>query len=246
MMRTFVFGILADVDRRLVWRDPLLKWVLLLPVGLGILFRILIPQAREALLRATGVDIAPYYPLFMGGYLMNAAGIVGMVIGFLLLDERDARTLAALRVTPVSIRRYLAYRISGPLAVATATTLLGYALIGITPLPFGPLLAISIVGGMSAPLIALVLATAAPNKVAGLAVVKVLNGINLLPLAAYFLPTPAQYVAGVIPAYWPMRALWSAAQGESFLAYLGAGCLGSALAVAIVTHLFERQLLRSA
>jgi hypothetical protein len=31
---------------------------------------------------------------------MTAPGMVDMVIGFLLLDERDARTLAALRVTP--------------------------------------------------------------------------------------------------------------------------------------------------
>jgi fluoroquinolone transport system permease protein len=240
------FTVLADADRRLVWRDPLLKWVLLLPVGLALLFRILIPQAHETLLRATGVDIAPYYPLIMGGYLMNAPGIVGMVIGFLLLDERDARTLTALRVTPVSIRRYLAYRISGPLVVATATTLIGYPLIGITPLPFGQLLAISVVAGLSAPLIALVLATAAPNKVAGLAVVKVLNGVNLLPIAAYFLPTPAQYLAGVIPTYWPMRVFWSAAQHESYSVYLAIGCLAGAFALAVAVRLFERQLLRRA
>ena len=44
----------------------------------------------------------------MGGYLMTAPGIVGMVVGFLLLDERDERTLSALRVTPLSMRRYLA------------------------------------------------------------------------------------------------------------------------------------------
>jgi fluoroquinolone transport system permease protein len=111
MTRTWTFSVLAAADRRLVWRDPLLKWVLLLPIGLALLFRILIPQAQPALLSATGVDIAPYYPLIMAGYLMNAPGIVGMVIGFLLLDERDARTLTALRVTPVSIPRYLAYRI---------------------------------------------------------------------------------------------------------------------------------------
>jgi fluoroquinolone transport system permease protein len=246
MMRTSSFGVLADADRRLVWRDPLLKWVLLLPFGLALLLRILIPQAHETLLRATGVDIAPYYPLIMGGYLMTAPGIAGMVIGFLLLDERDARTLTALRVTPVSIRRYLAYRISGPLLVGTATTLLGYALIEITPLPFGPLLAISVVVGMSAPLIALVLATAAPNKVAGLAVVKVLNGVNLLPIAAYFLPRPAQYLAGVIPTYWPMRAFWSAAQHESYSVYLGIGCLVGLFALAVAARLFERQLLRRA
>jgi hypothetical protein len=58
-----------------------------------------------------------------------------------------------------------------------------------------------------------VLATAAPNKVAGFAVVKLLNVINLLPIVAFFAPPPLQYVAGVLPAFWPMRALWSAAAG---------------------------------
>lgn len=245
-MKTSSFGALANADRRLVWRDPLLKWVFLLPVGLALLLRVLMPRAHQTLLTATGIDITPFYPLIMGGYLMTAPGIVGMVIGFLLLDERDGRTLTALRVTPVSIRRYLAYRVSGPLLVATATTLFGYELIGITPLPFGPLLAISVVAGMSAPLIALVLATAAPNKVAGLAVVKVLNGVNLLPIAAYFLPTPVQYLAGIIPTYWPMRAFWSAAQSEPYSAYLGIGCFVGALALLMAARLFERQLLRRA
>lgn len=240
------FTVLADADRRLVWRDPLLKWVLLLPVGLALLLRILIPRAHDALSTAMQVDIAPYYPLIMGGYLMNGPGIVGMVIGFLLLDERDARTLTALRVTPVSIRRYLAYRIAVPLLVATATTLIGYPLIEITPLPFGQLLAISLVAAISAPLTALVLATAAPNKVAGLAVVKVLNGVTLLPVAAYFIPTPAQYLAGVVPTYWPMRAFWSAAQNESYWVFLGIGCVAGTVALAVAVRLFERQLLRRA
>ena len=208
------FGALAYADTRVVWRDPLLKWVLLLPIGLALLLRVLIPKAQAALLVSAGFEAAPYYPLVMGGYLMTAPGIVGMVVGFLLLDEQDARTLTALRVTPLSMRRYLAYRVTVPLLVATASTLAGYRLIGVTPLPLGPLVAISVVGALSAPLLALVLATAAPNKVAGFAIVKVLNGLNLLPIAAFFVPRPLQYVAGIIPAYWPMRAFWSAAEGE--------------------------------
>ena len=245
-MRTGAFGVLAAADRRLVWRDPLLKWVLLLPLGLALLLRMLIPQVHEALLKATGFDMTPYYPLVIGGYLMTAPGIVGMVIGFLLLDERDARTLTALRVTPLSIRRYLAYRVSVPLLVATATTLLGYGLIKISPLPFGQLLGISVVAGLSAPLIALVMATAAPNKVAGLAVVKVLNGVNLLPIAAYFVPTPLQYMAGVVPTYWPMRAFWSAALHERYAVFLAIGGIAGAFAIFFAGHFFERQLLRRA
>ena len=168
-----------------------------------------------------------------------------MVTGFLLLDERDSRTLTALRVTPLSMRRYLAYRVAGPLAVATASTLVGYCVVGLTPVPLGALLSVALVGGLSAPLFALVLAAAAPNKVAGLAVVKILNAINLLPIAAAFLPIPLQYVAGVIPTYWPMRALWSAAAGESHAAYLAVGAATTVVALAVAAWAFERRLERA-
>jgi fluoroquinolone transport system permease protein len=167
-----------------------------------------------------------------------------MVIGFLLLDERDARTLAALRVTPLSMRRYLAYRAALPLLVGTVSTLVCYPLIGINPVPLPSLLAIAAVAGLSAPLLALVLATTAPNKVAGFAVVKVLNGVNLLPVAAFFLPVPVQYAAGVIPTYWPLRAFWSAAAGEEHVAYLVVGVIVGAIALGIAAALFDRRLLR--
>jgi hypothetical protein len=177
---------------------------------------------------------------------MTAPGIVGMVIGFLLLDERDARTLSALRVTPLSMREYLVYRILLPLVGGTASTLVGYPMIGLTALPFTTLLAIAAVAGVSAPLLALVLASAAPNKVAGFAVVKVLNGVNLLPIAAFFLPVPLQYNAGVVPTYWPMRALWSAAAGEPYLVYLSIGAITAAIAVGLAARVFERRLLARA
>jgi hypothetical protein len=238
-------GALARADIRVLSRDPLLPWMLLLPLALAWPMHILVPLARDALLVRTGVDLAPFYPLVMGGYLMMAPGIVGMVTGFLLLDERDSRTLTALRVTPLSVRWYLAYRVAGPLAVATASTLVGYYVVGLTPVPLSALLSVALVGGLSAPLFALVLAAAAPNKVAGLAVVKILNAINLLPIAAAFLPIPLQYVAGVIPTYWPMRALWSAATGESHAAYLAVGGATTVVALAVAAWAFERRLERA-
>lgn len=243
-MRAAAVRALVHADSRLLWRDPLLGWVLLIPFGLALLLRVSIPRAADTLLAANGFDLAPYFPLIMGGYLMTAPGIVGMVIGFLLLDERDARTLMALRVTPLSMRRYLAYRITLPLIVGTLATLAGYPLVGISPLPFASLLAIAMVAGLWAPLLALVLATAAPNKVAGFAVMKALNSVNLLPAAAFFLPVPAQYVAGILPAYWPMRALWSAVAGDAFGLHLAIGAVAGALAIGVAASLFERRLLR--
>jgi fluoroquinolone transport system permease protein len=243
-MSVAIFRALISADSRMLWRDPLLGWILALPIGLALLLRPLIPRVQEGLLAGMGFDLTPYHPLVMGGYLMTAPGMVGMVVGFLLLDERDARTLAALRVTPLSMQHYLAYRIALPLLLGIASTLIGYPLIGITPLPFPCLLAIAIVAGSSAPLLALVLAVAAPNKVAGFAAVKVMNGVNLLPVIAYFVPIPLQFLAGILPMYWPMRALWSAAAGEPYAGYLLIGSIVAGGALVVAARLFDRRLLR--
>jgi fluoroquinolone transport system permease protein len=243
-MNVGVFRTLVYADSRMLWRDPLLGWILALSIGLALLLRPLIPRVQEALLAAVGFDLTPYYPLVMGGYLMTAPGMVGMVVGFLFLDERDARTLAALRTTPLSMHQYLGYRVALPLLLGTISTLIGYPLTGLTPLPLTTLLPIVVVASLSAPLLALVLAVAAPNKVAGFAVVKVLNAVNLLPIVAYIVPRPLQYVAGVFPTYWPMRALWSAAGGEAYAWHLILGGVASVLALLLAVRLFDRKLLR--
>ena len=243
-MSAAMFRALIYADSRVLWRDPLLGWILALPIGLALLLRPLIPRVHDALVTAAGFDLTPYYPLVMGGYLMTAPGMVGMVIGFLFLDERDARTLTALRTTPLSMHEYLAYRIAVPLLLGTTSTLIGYPLIGLVPLGLPTLLPIAIVAGLSAPLLALVLAIAAPNKVAGFAVVKVMNAVNLLPVVGYFVPLPLQFLAGVLPTYWPMRAFWSASANESYAAYLVIGTVIAGFALALAVWLFDRRLLR--
>lgn len=92
-----------------------------------------------------------------------------------------------------------------------------------------------------APTLSLVLATAAPNKVAGFAVVKVLNLVNLLPLVAYFVPMPAQLLAGVLPAFWPMRAFWAAAEQQPIWPFLIAGVLSGVGALLLTVRLFEKR-----
>jgi hypothetical protein len=227
-------------DARQLWRDPLLVWMTAMPLGMAMLIRMLVRVVGNA--TAGTFDLAPYHPLIMGGYLMTAPGLIGFVIGFLLLDERDAGTLRALRVTPLSTRQFLAYRAIGPLIAGAASTLIGYRLVGLSPIDTATLLVIALVASVSAPLLALVLVITAPNKVAGLAVVKVLNALNLLPIAAFFVPTPWQYAAGVLPPYWPMRALWSAAAGEPYAHFLGVGTVVGVTAVVLAAIVLEKRL----
>ena len=68
------------------------------------------------------------------------------------------------------------------------------------------------------------------------------GSLNLTPVVAFFLPMPVQLIAGILPPYWPMRALWSAALGEPWLGWLAVGALWGASAVLLALRLFERRM----
>ena len=59
-MNAAMFRALVFADSRSLWRDPLLGWVLGLPIGLALLLRPLIPRIHEALLVGLAFDLEPY------------------------------------------------------------------------------------------------------------------------------------------------------------------------------------------
>jgi fluoroquinolone transport system permease protein len=235
-----VYRAFVPADLKNIRRDPLLAWVGLLPFALALFYR-LVPLLRDALLARFAFDLEPYYPLVASSFVTAAPGIAGMVVGFLLLDERDDGVLAAIAVTPVSPAAYLAYRLFLPLLAGFAATALSYPLLGFTPLAFGDLLAISAVASLIAPFTALFLAVFAQNKVSGFAMVKVLNVIGIAPVAAWFVAEPLQWLAGIAPSYWPMKMLWRAAEGRAYGVYALGGVVASGATIAALFVLFRRR-----
>jgi fluoroquinolone transport system permease protein len=70
---------------------------------------------------------------------------------------------------------------------------------------------------------ALFLAAFAENKVAGLALVKFLNGLAVIPIGAYFIEPPWQWLSGVMPMYWPLKVFWLAVEGSAYGGYFAVG-----------------------
>ena len=146
-----------------------------------------------------------------GVYAMLERSLTRVLIGFLLLDERDENTLTALLVTPLPIGAYLAYRITLPLILGFVVTCVTYPLVGLAPISAVDLVVVAGLVSLGAPGAALFLAVFAENKITGLAFTKVLNAIGLIPVLAYFIQSDWQLLAGVLPAYWPMKVVWLAA-----------------------------------
>jgi fluoroquinolone transport system permease protein len=236
----------ARNDLRSVGRDSLLVGAALAPWLLVAGVRLLVPAATAWLANAHGVDLVPYYPLLLSLLcLLNIPLLFGMMTGFLMLEERDDRVLAALRVTPLSLRRYLLYRLGTALLLSTAVILIGLPLTGLMAAPvWPPLPVLALLGGLTAPLVALLMAAIAGNKVEGMALSKAFGLLPLGALVAFFIDGEWQWLLGVLPSYWPVRAFWLVSAGGAAWGEVAIGVAYHALLLAALTRRLQARLSR--
>ena len=210
MVNLKILRALSTVDAISVGRDSLLRGMVLVPLGLAVGARWLLPPAIALLNPRLPFDLAALYPQLMSYVLLLLPpGICGMVVGFILLDQRDDHTLTALRVTPLPLTGYLVYRLTAPMLLGLGMTLIALPLSGL--LPLGPLevLGLALAAAPVAPLTALFLAAFAANKVQGFALQKALGLFLIAPFLGPLLPPPWQAVLWLIPTYWPAALLWA-------------------------------------
>jgi fluoroquinolone transport system permease protein len=199
---------LAAIDTRNVARDPMLRWLIVLTPAFGLFVRFGLPPMTRALDARFGFDLAPYYPLVMSFLPVVVAGMIGTVIGFLLLDQRDDQTITALLVTPLTLGGYLRYRMTVLVLLSVVFSCLAIPLAGLTDTTIGQVVVSSTVAAPLAPVYALFLGSFAGNKVQGFALAKIM-GIVLVPcIVAYSVASPWQAVFGVVPHYWPLKVYW--------------------------------------
>lgn len=237
-----IYRTLGPVDMKNIRRDSMLVWMPLMPLMIALVLRIGMPEIADLAAREFEFDLREYYPLVMSGFMMLAPMLVGMLVGFLLLDERDDRTLSALLVTPMPIMNYLLYRITLPMGLGIVMTLFAYPLAGLGSIPAGALLMVVFLGAFVAPMLALFLAAFAENKVSGFALMKMVNGLMMIPTVSYFIKSDWQALVGVIPTYWANKLYWLAAEGNTgstFVLYFAAGLVVNGAALAVMLKRFH-------
>lgn len=224
-------------------RDSLLLYAAVVPWLLLLLVRLLVPWLTGWLHESRGFDLVPYYPLILSFIMMQLPMIVGVVMGLLVLDERDAGTITALRVTPLSMTSYALYRISVTFLYSMLTLLVLLPISGLVPMALIPaLVPISLLASLLAPLFALLISAFASNKLEGLALMKGFGIMLLGPLAAYFIQSDWQVLIGVLPTYWSASAYWIASEGGNFWPSLLAGLVYNSILLVWLLRRFQRKL----
>ena len=243
MKATTVIRALGPIDLKNVWRDSLLRWMLVMPFGFGLMFLWLVPVAQARLVEDFDITLVPYYPLLASFLLLTMPTISGVVIGFLLLDQRDDQTLAALQVTPLTATGYLTYRLAIPTLLSILTTLAVMPWIGLVQMSLAELTLAALTVAPLAPLFALFLVGFAANKVQGFALMKAAGVLNWPPIIAYFIDSNWQLACGIVPTYWPAKVFWMLARDETGVwPFVGAALLYQAALLWWLVRRFERVL----
>ncbi|MCE1252351.1 MAG: hypothetical protein LWX83_02255 [Anaerolineae bacterium] len=205
---------LGPIDLKNIRRDAMLSWMVFAPLLLAFILRLLVPLLNDMALVRFNFDLKPYYGVIASFLFLILPVLIGMVMGFLLLDQRDDQTLLALQVTPLSLNGYLLYRISLPMLLSFVMTLIMIPLTALQEQPLWLLALPALCAAPLAPMSALFYASLAQNKVQGFAVMKASGALFIPPLIAYFVQSNWQWLFGLVPAYWPVKLYWLLQNGD--------------------------------
>lgn len=213
-------------DIRGTYRDPLLVMLLLAPVLWTTGVAVLTPMFAEMLTARYEFDLVPYYPLVLTAFLLlTSIIVVGGLGAFLVLDEVDAGTLVALRVTPVRLSTFFGYRAGTVMVVTTIYVVATLSFSGILEPGLVPeLIPIGLVAGLSAVVTLLLIVAVASNKIQGIAMVRALGMLIAgLPCLPWFIDSAWNLAFGILPPYWAAKAFWVAGEHGTWWPYLVGG-----------------------
>lgn len=215
-------------DVRGTYRDPLLVMIVLAPAIWTAGVVILVPRFTEMLSERYDFDLVPYYPLVLTAMLLLTSIIIaGALAAFLVLEEVDAGTLTALRVTPVSLSTFFAYRAGTVVLVTTVYVVSTISFSGILERGLlGTLIPIGVLSGLSAVVTLLLIVALASNKIQGIAMVRALGVLTAgLPCLGWFVDSAWNLAFGVLPPYWAAKAFWVANEHGVWWPYVLVGMI---------------------
>jgi len=195
-------------DFKLLKGDPMMMLSLMVPFILWALMQFLYPFLEQVVMTQWGMDISPYYRQAGTFFLMLIPMMMGMVYGFILLDERDAGVITAISVTPTGKSGYLKLRMGIPLLLSFLFIMLFLLLLRLTgSLNLFPLMVVSALISTQSLILLLVLGAFAQNKVMGIAISKGFGILLIGPLLDYGLPAPYNWIGTYSPLFWASRSL---------------------------------------
>lgn len=189
-------------DARQMMRDPIMTMLLFAPLLLLIVFKLLVLLLPPFLNAKFGFDVGPYIPYILSFVLLVNSGMLGIVTGFMMLDERDGKIAELMEITPLGRSGYLVNRLSFTSILSFIYAFAGIYFLNLLELPLFSKALLSLFAAVYTAIMGLLLFTWADDKVKGLTLAKGLNVLVLFAFTDLFSLNWLTYLSWFFPPYW--------------------------------------------
>jgi fluoroquinolone transport system permease protein len=147
--------------------------------------------------------------------VLFSAMLLGMVLGFALIEERENRTWLLLRVLPIAQQTLFLYVLALSVGLSLPISLVAATAYGVSIASPTEFVAMAAAAGLLAPLSMLAMGAFAANKIEGLALSKILSAAAWFPALAFVLSPAWQTTIVWNPYYWIYLGLLRAYAGPT-------------------------------
>ncbi len=183
--------------------DSLYVFLAFFPLIIAGVGAILIPYLED--------NAAGQWSFLVNAMLLLLNGFMfGAVVAFSLLDDQDDHVLMSLKITPISVRWYILFKLLFGYILGILATLLIMVATGILfDLSIGIAIMIILLAPLQAPIYTLLIVSLSNNKVEGFVFLKSTSLLLMAPAAGLFLSNWTELLLAPFPAYWTTKLIVS-------------------------------------
>ncbi|MGL1893539.1 MAG: hypothetical protein OCD02_18015 [Spirochaetaceae bacterium] len=223
-----IFKILTG-QKRSLFRDPMTLFLTFIPFLIFGLVRFGLPILNTYIIE--WVDLYHHYEFIMLTLYLVTPLLLGMVFGFLLMDERDLDVLTYISVTPVSLKGYIIIKtITGSVIGFLFNIILAILIKDKIDIR---LIITLLLSSILVPYYALAIFTFSKNKVEGLTKGKLMGFTLFAAFVPYFTVTKLSFLLGIFPPFW-LEKIYFALNIKELIIYTLFGLLSLFLSLSLL------------
>ncbi len=194
-------------DLKQIRREPILVLFACLSLLLIIVFKLLVLTLFPVIKEYTGFELMSYYPYVVTMVYLLQPLMLGTVMGFFMLDEKDAHIFELLRVTPLGLSGYLKNRLLLPVVMTGMYNFLGWVVLGRSLHGVKQLLWIIGFTCLQTIAIGIFIAMVSDDKVKGLTNAKAVSVVTIFGLLDLFQQPIVAKIGLLTPQYYVSLAI---------------------------------------
>ncbi|MDF2613420.1 MAG: transporter permease [Clostridia bacterium] len=217
-----MFKIVLKNDIKYMEKDPMVWMIFITPILFSIIYRAVIVRLKF---------LDDYHRVFQYIFVVMIPFLIGMALGFRMLDEKDENMLSFYAVSPLGLSGYIKLRmVMSIILVIVSMAIIG--LFGVVPRAY--LLLVSLEAVLLAPLVFLILGVIGKNKIQGLTLVKIMGMFFMVPVLKVIKDNPLDKIFVFVPSYNIFQLIVREEFSSLIVLYIGFMVIG----VCFLTHLF--------